>query len=53
MEVNGENYTRNYLKHDQLQNGGTLKFKMSEKPNTDRGIQSEDFPYSFSTDKNR
>lgn len=53
MEVNGENYTRNYLKHDQLQNGGTLKFKMSEKPNTDRGVQSEDFPYSFSTDKNR
>ncbi|MDD2436709.1 MAG: GH92 family glycosyl hydrolase [Massilibacteroides sp.] len=48
VTLNGQNYTKNYLTHEALLNGGCLDVKMTDNPNTGRGINAEDFPYSFS-----
>jgi len=48
MQLNGANYTKNYLTHGDIMNGGTVNIKMSAKPNTNRGTQADDMPYSFS-----
>ena len=48
MERNGKRYTKNFLTHDDLMNGGEITFKMNSQPNKERGIQQEDLPYSFS-----
>src|SRR5690606_13400940 len=42
--------TNTRIRHEVLQNGATLQFKMTDKPNKKRGIHESDFPYSFSTD---
>lgn len=46
--VNGQEYTKNYITHSTLQNGGTIDYVMGDKPNKNRGIAPEDAPYSFS-----
>ena len=46
--LNGQETTANYLRHADLLKGGVLQFKMGDTPNMKRGIQSHDFPYSFS-----
>lgn len=51
MRVNGENYTKNYLTHEQLTSGAKLDFEMSSTPNNQRGIDDSDAPYSFSRDE--
>ena len=51
MNFNGTDYTKNYLRHEDLFKGGTIKVDMSNKPNQDRGIKEEDMPYSFSKEK--
>ena len=48
MKVNGQEYTKNYITHSTLQNGGTIDYVMGDKPNKNRGIAPEDAPYSFS-----
>ena len=48
MKVNGQEYTRNYLTHSTLQNGGRIEIVMGSEPNKTRGISPEDAPYSFS-----
>ena len=48
MTFNGSEYTKNYLTHKDLNNGGRLEFKMSAHPNYQRGTSAEDAPYSFS-----
>lgn len=48
VKLNGQNYTKNYLKHSDLHSGGTLDIKMTDKPVITRGVNAEDFPYSFS-----
>lgn len=50
MQLNGENYTKNYVTHDVLMKGANIQFKMSATPNTQRGTQETDFPYSFSNE---
>ncbi len=50
MRFNRIPYTRNFLKHDELMKGAVIDVKMSDKPNKNRGIDKEDFPYSFSTE---
>jgi len=49
LTLNGKSYSKNYLKHSELIKGAKLNFTMDNKPNTKRGIQSSDFPYSLST----
>lgn len=53
VKLNGQNYTKNYLKHADLLNGGVLDIKMSDKPAQNRGVNAEDFPYSFSVNEKK
>ena len=48
LRVNGQESTRNYLKHADLLQGGTIEFKMGSHPNLNRGINDDDAPYSVS-----
>lgn len=50
MTLNGQTYTKNYVSHKQLMEGATINFVMSSTPNTSRGIEDADLPYSFSTE---
>ena len=47
----GTNYTKNYLKHEDILKGGVIKCNMGSQPNLQRGTQPADFPYSFSKEK--
>ena len=51
--LNGKNYTKGYLCHGDLLQGGKFTLEMSAEPNTRRGTQPADFPYSFSADAAR
>ena len=51
MKVNGAEYSKNYVTHSLLQNGGVVDCVMSDAPNTERGIGIADAPYSFSREK--
>lgn len=51
MKVNGKEYTKNYLLHEELMKGAVIDFTMSPVPNKNRGIHPEDFPYSFSNER--
>ena len=44
-----EQYSKNWLSHEELMKGATLKFEMSSQPNKQRGTDEKDFPYSYST----
>ena len=48
MTVDGQPYTRNYLRHDDLLRGGTIRFDLGAQPNRSRGTADTDVPYSFS-----
>ncbi|MCL3780880.1 glycoside hydrolase family 92 protein [Prolixibacteraceae bacterium JC049] len=49
--LNGTPFTKNYFTYDELMNGGTVKYTMSETPNKERGTKPSDFPYSMSNEK--
>lgn len=51
MKLNGIEYSRSYITHSLLQNGGVIDYVMTDTPNTRRGIGTEDVPYSFSREK--
>jgi predicted alpha-1,2-mannosidase len=51
MTFNGADYSKNWLSHSELMKGAKIDFKMGDKPNTQRGINEGDFPYSFSREK--
>jgi predicted alpha-1,2-mannosidase len=50
---NGEVSTKNYLKHAGIHKGGRLVIKMVDKPNKNRGVTPNDYPYSFSTNETK
>ena len=50
MSLNGRGHTKNYLTHEELMKGGVIKFEMSDTPNTQRGINKNDAPYSASNE---
>lgn len=47
-KLNGEEFTRNYLTHEEITNGGEVTFTMDSTPNTQRGVHPSDAPYSYS-----
>ncbi|MBV7531625.1 GH92 family glycosyl hydrolase [Chitinophaga sp. sic0106] len=47
--LNGKNYTKNWISHQDLQNGGKLIFHMGANPAKNKGTNPADFPYSYST----
>ena len=53
MTFNGQNYTKNYLDHNEMMKGGVINIKMGSEPNKQRGTQESDFPYSFSKDEKK
>ena len=48
MQMNGKKYDLNYLDLNSLRQGAQISFRLSEKPNLQRGILESDVPYSFS-----
>lgn len=46
--LNSREYTKNYLYHSDLTNGGTFDLIMTSEPNQIKGISDEDVPYSMS-----
>ena len=51
MDLNGADYTKNYLRHSDLFKGGTIRIDMGNHPNKERGVKEEDMPYSFSKEE--
>lgn len=49
---NGQTFTENFLRHNEITKGVELKFEMSKEPNTKKGTSDEDAPYSLSSEKN-
>ena len=43
--LNGNPYSKSYLKHEDIMTGGKLVFEMSDAPNEDWGSKEEDRPY--------
>ena len=48
LQLNGNEYGKNYVNHSDLIKGAKMDFVMSSEPNTNRGVNEESFPYSFS-----
>lgn len=46
--LNGKPYSHNWIKYEDIMNGGELHFEMNNKPNRVRGVQKEDRPFSLS-----
>jgi len=46
-QLNGKGYTKTYLQHEDITRGGTIIYEMSNQPNTKRGVNPEDAPYSM------
>lgn len=53
LKLNGKEYTKNFLEHFEILKGGVIDIEMDDKPNMQRGINAEDFPYSFSNEKKK
>jgi predicted alpha-1,2-mannosidase len=47
-KLNGATYTKNYITHAGIVNGGLLEFTMANTPDTARGIEKADKPFSLS-----
>jgi predicted alpha-1,2-mannosidase len=50
LQINGKDYSKNWISHSGLQNGAVLDFKMSAAPNKARGAEPSAYPYSLSKD---
>ena len=48
MTFDGQPYTHNYFRHEDLIRGGTIRFDLGAQPNRSRGTADLDAPYSFS-----
>lgn len=48
--LNGTNYSKNYITHNDIMKGGKIIFEMKNQPNLKRGIDIKDFPYSYSNE---
>ena len=46
--LNGSNYEKSYLRHEDVMRGGTLRFEMGPQPNKGWASAREDAPYSMS-----
>ena len=51
VKLNGNTYTKNFIKHADLMNGGVMDIQMGDKANKTRGVKPSDLPYSFSKDE--
>lgn len=51
VTLNGKAYTKNWIGHKDIQNGGVMKVVMGATPQKNRGTTEDAFPYSYSTAK--
>ena len=51
VKLNGNTYTKNFIKHADLMQGGVMDIQMGDKANKTRGVKASDLPYSFSKDE--
>jgi predicted alpha-1,2-mannosidase len=51
MEIDGSEYTRNFLNHSRLMRGACIKVYMVPQPSKERGVLPTDAPYSFSRER--
>jgi predicted alpha-1,2-mannosidase len=49
--LNGKAHSKNFIKYDDIQNGGTLEFDLSNVPNKNRGSSLISSPFSLSQEK--
>ena len=47
-KLNGNIHSKNWITYDDISKGGELHFRMSKKPNTERGTDLLDVPFSLS-----
>lgn len=45
VKLNGEIYSKSYIKHEDIMNGGKIVFEMGNTPNKEWGAKKEDRPY--------
>ena len=50
LQINGQESTKNYIEFETLRNGGRIECEMTDRPNTNRGVNDADFPYSFTNE---
>ncbi|MDR0845576.1 MAG: GH92 family glycosyl hydrolase [Tannerella sp.] len=50
-DLNDKPFTKNYLTYEELMNGGTIHYRMGDKPALTRGVSAEDRPFSVSERK--
>jgi predicted alpha-1,2-mannosidase len=46
--LNGKSINRSYLTHEEIINGGKIKFVMQDQPNKNWAVENKAFPYSMS-----
>jgi predicted alpha-1,2-mannosidase len=46
--LNGDVYSHNWIRHEDITNGGELHFRMGDKPALNRGLEEENKPFSLS-----
>jgi len=49
--LNGKPYSKNFIKHADIMNGGVLRFEMGSQPQTSRGLAVDDKPFSLTKAK--
>jgi len=52
VKLNGKNYSKNWIDHQDIYKGGKLVFDMDKSANKSRGTEEAAYPYSFS-DENK
>ncbi len=48
ISLNGQQLSRNFIRHPELQSGGKLQFTMQNTPDLKRGTTEESYPFSMS-----
>ncbi len=51
VRFNGKEYTKNWFSHRELMQGAIIDIDIAAQPNKQRGVRTEDPPYSFSVRK--
>ena len=50
LTLNGTDYNKNFVTHDDLLAGATFDYTMAAEPNTQRGTSLDAVPYSFTNE---
>jgi putative alpha-1,2-mannosidase len=49
VKLNGKPYTKAFISHEDIMNGGEMTYEMSSKPNKNRQFVGENAPYSLNS----